>query len=64
MESLILAASGYGLPGLMLLALAWFIYYMYTLHHKERKDWYDAQERQTDKVVARLERIIESIHLK
>lgn len=62
MESILAIVKEYGFEGLTSLALGWFIVFMYKLHHRERKDWYQGQERQADKLADKLEKIIVSIH--
>lgn len=73
MQELLNLAKEYGFQGLTAFGLAWFILYMYRLHHKERtelyerhkaerSEWYAKQEKQADKLADKLETIILGIH--
>lgn len=38
----------YGLPGIVIAGLAWFVLYLMKEHKKERKEWRESQERLQD----------------
>ena len=41
----------YGPLGIMVIGMAWFILYMVKDHRKERKEWREFQEKQTDRMM-------------
>lgn len=38
----------YGLAGVVIIALAWFVMYLMKQHKEEREDWRKAQDRQNE----------------
>lgn len=38
----------YGLPGLVIAGLAWFVMYLMKQHREERKEWRDMAEKRDD----------------
>jgi len=41
----------YGVLGVVVIGMAWFIMYMVKDHRKERKEWREFQEKQMDRIM-------------